>query len=247
MRPLCRAPDSPALLQVWRVYLPPAVKHFVKNLALLDVSEKRRADSFHFERDRQRFVASHAALRLILGQVLSVQPQDIAYALQPGGKPQLSGFLSGSQIQFNLSHSGQWALIAVSTEDSQISLGVDLEAFDLGSKPPVDVIPSFSPGEQHALKDLEGQELTIAFYRCWTRKEALVKALGTGIGDGLALFTVSVGEAAKLIDSQHPALEPAQWVMTSLDHAGAYAGALAVKGGNGLQPLEREWVWNSER
>ncbi len=241
---LCRAPDSPALLQVWRVFLPPAMKHFAKNLALLDASEQHRAESFHFERDRQRFVASHAALRLILGQVLSVQPQDIAYTLQPGGKPQLRGLQPCSLIQFNMSHSGDWALIAASCEAPQISLGVDLEAFDPGSKPPFDVIPSFSPGEQHALKDLDGPELATAFYRCWTRKEALVKALGTGIGDGLALFTVSVGEAAKLIDSKHPALEPTQWVMTSLDYAGAYVGALAVKGGNGLPPLTCEWTWD---
>jgi 4'-phosphopantetheinyl transferase len=244
MHPSRHGPGSSALLEVWRVFLPAAVNHFAMNIALLDSSERRRADCFHFERDRQRFVASHAALRLILGRALSVQPQAIRYALESSGKPRLDDAQASSGIRFNLSHSGEWALIALSARTPEISLGIDLEVFDPDCPPPLEVIPSFSVDEQHAMKGLVGPELATAFYRCWTRKEALVKALGTGIGDGLSLFTVCAGETAMLIDSKHPRLQPSQWAMTSLDRAGAYAAALAVKGGDGLPPLEYDWAWD---
>lgn len=164
---------SPLNVRLWRVNLD--VNLAAGDLAMLSAAEQDRAARFRFERDARRYGASHVALRQVLAHALGLaDPAQIDYAHNAHGKPQLA---TGG-LHFNMSHSGDWALIGISTRHA---LGVDLEvckpmpdASDLAQR-------HFTPAEYAAYlaSPLDQREAT--FLRCWTRKEACLKALGSGL------------------------------------------------------------------
>ena len=154
--------------------------------AFLNDDERERAARFHFERDRNRFVVGRGTLREVLGELLEISPTDVQFAYGPQGKPALA---HDTDLRFNLSHSQDWALLAV-TEGREV--GVDLEFLrqDLN---PLEVAPSvFSPEECAALENLPEPERLAAFYGYWTRKEAFIKALGLGFTRDTREFTVTL-------------------------------------------------------
>lgn len=174
-------------------------------LALLDPSESARAARFHFERDRDAFIASHGWLRTLLGDYLQAAPQSIDFIFGRHGKPAIRG----AAIQFNLSHSGAMAACAV-TRDSEI--GIDIER--IRTMPDLENIARrfFYPDDSRKLLELGEKERVPAFFRCWTRTEAYVKALGVG-----------------LTETRPPT---ADWSLIDLDAGPDYAGAVAVRGSN---------------
>ena len=141
---------------------------------ILSAEEKARAEQFHFERDKRRFVLCRAALRGQIARYTGVAPQDAALEYGPFGKPRLP---ASCRLEFNVSHSGDAALLAFARH----AVGVDIEAIR-PVRHALSVAESFfAPSEIADLRLVEPAELDAAFLRCWTRKEARAKGLGEGL------------------------------------------------------------------
>jgi 4'-phosphopantetheinyl transferase len=202
--------------------------------ALLGPAELERVERFLRPVDRQRYLLGRVMLRTLAGAYLATAPE--ALRLQPGwrGKP---AFADDPNLQFNISHSGQLVLCAFAAGRA---VGVDVEAHR--PLPERDALARrfFAPDENLALQRLDADQRTAAFFRCWTRKEALLKAWGGGISMALSCFAVPVESG------QHwpaPALHPEtkeQWELWDLPAPDGYAAAAAAEGtGNRLHL--REW------
>lgn len=151
----------------------------------LDDNERARADRLRFPEHRLRYITAHVAVRLILARELGVQPQRVRLHASPSGKPEVVG----QPLRFNLSHSGDRAMLAMT---GRRSVGVDIErarphALDAW------VARRFAPREEHVLTGLSPGERGARFTTLWTRKEALAKALGAGI---TRMLHVEVGDDA---------------------------------------------------
>jgi 4'-phosphopantetheinyl transferase len=193
--------------------------------AWLSPDEQARAARFHFERDQRRYIMAHAALRQILANCLVVEPADVQFVVNPRGKPALTGV--DTDVCFNLAHSGELAVVAVTHGRA---VGVDVEQIH----PLEDLLAlaehNFSRREIVALRALPAEQQLLAFFDCWTRKEAFIKALGEGLYYPLDAFDVTLapGEPARL-ESIHG--QPASgWSLHAFTPAPGHAGALAVQG-----------------
>ena len=189
---------------------------------VLDRAERDRADRFLRPEDRARYVASHAALRLVLAGPLDWDPAEIRFAVGPGGKPELAGSARGA-LTFNLSHSGDRALVGIA---SSAAIGVDIERV----RPLPDALriarAHFAADERAALEALPAGAVERAFYELWTRKEAVVKALGTGLSLPLDRFSVTLPPAPPRL-VRAPA--GGGWSLAALDAGPAYAASVAVR------------------
>lgn len=155
--------------------------------SVLDRREQERASRFRFERDARRFLASHAALRTILAQQTGRPARSLQFREGPFGKPHLEGT---GQLHFNMSHSGGWALIGVSPA---VPIGVDIELMNPMNDLDALAKRNFSQGEYAEFVDIEPDRKLQAFLRCWTRKEACLKALGSGLSIEPHLFQAGLG------------------------------------------------------
>lgn len=222
-----KAPALGSEVHVWQVALdaPP------RRESLLSAEEQARAARFRFARDRDRFVAARGALRERLGAYLEGDPAALVLKGGQGEKPRLGGPHAGA-LRFNLSHSADVALIAVSRDRE---LGVDLEAHQ-----PVKDLAALlgvvcTAREAAAIMALPPAHREAAFLRCFTRKEALTKAWGLGLGAPLQRFEVGL-EAGWLPLDGCP--EPAAaWSLMDLEVEG-FAAALAIAG---APPAVRFW------
>jgi 4'-phosphopantetheinyl transferase len=144
-------------------------------LSHLSAEEQGRAQRFAFERDARRYVASHAALRSVLGTLLGLRPDDVALGAEAGGKPVLAD--GGGMVQFSLSHAEELALIGVAARP----LGVDLEW--LAAPLDVEALARsvFSPRERAVFAQVAPAMRREVFLRVWTQKEAILKATGRGL------------------------------------------------------------------
>jgi 4'-phosphopantetheinyl transferase len=172
-------PLSPGAIHLWEVDL----DHFIFN-DVLSEDERARAAKFRFDYDRKRFTSGRTALRLLLGGYLKTNPEKIQFAYGAAGKPAVPG----SAVAFNVAHSGPHALIGV-TLDRQ--LGVDVEQIREIDDMPSVAQHSFSPDEFSRWQSLPADQKVRAFYRCWSRKEAYLKAIGEGIARRLQKFDVA--------------------------------------------------------
>lgn len=172
-------------------------------LATLDTDERRRAAAFVFDRDRRRFVARRRALRQVLGRCLHVDPAQLAYSLAANHRPVLKALPASAadaigQTAFNTSHSGDEFVIAVLSDGGPV--GIDIEAVrdidDLESLAR-SVCSAGELGQLSALSDRT--ERSRAFFRCWSRKEAYLKATGLGLVDDLAGIDVGVEPGERCI------------------------------------------------
>lgn len=190
--------------------------------ALLSADERARADRFHFDHDRRRFVAGRVARRMVLARYLGRSAAALRFEETEYGRP----FIDGAPVNFNMSRSQDWALLAVSTGDV---IGVDLEAIkneeDLSSV----AKDNFSSVELAALSVLQGEAWTKGFYNCWTRKEAVVKAIGAGLSIPLNQFDVSLasGEGAKIIRAGSQASPAQGWTLSAFKPLDGYCAAVA--------------------
>jgi 4'-phosphopantetheinyl transferase len=151
----------------------------------LDEAELQRAKRFHFARHQRRFTIARAGLRLILSRYLMQNPQDIEFLVNPYGKPYVE---HASQIQFNLSHSQDLAILAIG---QQHPVGIDIEFFS--SRPFAGMSNMmFSPQEIEAYIKLPISLRSLAFFHVWAQKEAFIKACGMGLSYPTQSFTVPV-------------------------------------------------------
>ena len=219
--PLPPVPLTPGDVQLW-LLTSDAAPVPDRALAMLDAEERLRADRFKRARDRASFIRAHAFLRGLLGHLTGEAPDRIAIITARGGKPHLA---RQDGPQFSLSHSGDHVLVGLATDP----VGVDVEA--------VRPIPDhrdiarrfFAPGEQSSLAALADKDQEQAFFACWTRKEAFVKALGTGLSHPLDRFTVSVDprRPAALLAVEGDANPALSWSMWG-ERVAAEAWAAAV-------------------
>jgi 4'-phosphopantetheinyl transferase len=169
-------------VHIWLVHLDGDPTWLDHGQSSLSVGEQDRAAKFKFERDRRRYIIAHVALRSILAGYLDVNPSDLDYALGPNGKPDLSDRVGARGVRFNLSHSGAAALIAV-TADREIGVDIEYVKKDF----PIHEVAErfFTRQEIAALKQLPEHLHSEAFFKCWTSKEAYLKAKGTGLSGKL--------------------------------------------------------------
>ena len=195
---------------------------------LLSVEERERAGKFYFERDRHNWVVAHGILRILLARYLDTDPRSLRFETNAYGKPLLASPQSGANLHFNLSHSGNLALYAFAF-DRQV--GVDVEYMRSGIDYEELARHHFSHHEYAALQSLPVAQQEEAFFLCWSRKEAYIKARGMGVSIPLEQFDVSLapGESAELLGSRESPLAPTQWSLCSLAPGTGYVGALAVE------------------
>lgn len=216
-------------VHVWRVSVSqaePSVTHLSK---LLDEEESKRAARFHFEQDRVRFIVARAGLRIILSQYLKIDPAAIEFSYSAYGKPGLGRVHSDSVLQFNLAHSDDLAVYAFS---SRRELGIDVE--HMRREVAGDEIAErfFSGAEVDELRSFSAEKRLEAFFNCWTRKEAYIKARGEGLTFPLGNFVVSMapGKPAGLLTVQGAPQEAERWSLQELNAGDGYAAAVAVEG-----------------
>jgi 4'-phosphopantetheinyl transferase len=226
----------PDQVDVWRapLALQPSLNPSAESS--LSAEERTRAARFHFDADRQRFIAAHNSLRGILARYLHCEPREIVFSTGEYGKPSLT---SSPELEFNLSHSGDYALIGVARGRR---VGVDVER--MREEMELERIASrfFSEREASDLMTLPADQQVAGFFNCWTRKEAYIKAHGLGLSLPLDSFDVPLAphQPANLRATRPDPSEAARWSLLPLDVGHGYAGALVVEG----MDLEfRYWNW----
>lgn len=216
-------------VHVWRTSLEQPEPVLARLREILDDDERRRADRFSFEKGRRQFTVGRGLLRVLLGHYLAVGPAGLRFCYNPYGKPELVRDLGGDTLKFNLSHSGDLVFYAVSRDRE---LGVDVETIrpDFASEAIAERF--FSPGERVALRGVRPELRARAFFACWTRKEAYIKAKGKGLSIALDSFEVSLEpeRPPALIATLDDPDEAGRWSLHELDPGPGYAAALAVEG-----------------
>lgn len=186
--------------------------------------ELARASRFVFDLHRNRYLAGRLALRELLGRYLDRAPSDVRFAYSPYGKPELPG----ERLRFNIAHSDDLAVIGLTEQDR---LGVDVER--IRELEDIDGLARtvFSTRELDVFLALPGASKTQAFFNCWTRKEAFVKAVGDGLSHPLDVFDVSLrpGEEARLLEVSGSTARAAAWSLFDVSPMDGWAGAVAVE------------------
>jgi len=225
-------PDSRLTLpddevHLWRVDLAAVAAAEERWRQLLSPDERARASRFHFSRDRQSFTATRALLRIILASYVGVDPAELVFRYSQKDKPSLN--LAGNQIEFNVSHSGATSLMAFARGRH---LGVDVEQVRENFDPQALAQRFFSAHEQGQLAALAASEKFHGFFRCWTRKEAYIKATGAGLSLPLDEFDVSLlpGDDNALLATRPHASEAALWSLQEIPAGDGYLAALCVRG-----------------
>ncbi len=213
-------------LDVWVVRLVDSEDFLQRHSAVLSDDERERARRFRFPRDRNRFIVGRSALRTLLAGYTGQAPSAIRFSYSYYGKPELAGSRDG--LAFNVAHSGDLAVFAFGRFES---VGIDVE--QMTAIPELDMLARrfFAPNESAELMSLPEPDRLPAFYRCWTRKEAYLKALGHGLAKPLDGFEVSFAadEPARLRRVLDDADEPERWSLSPFEPAAGAVAAAAVR------------------
>jgi 4'-phosphopantetheinyl transferase len=195
---------------------------------LLSPDEIQRANRFRFAEHRRRFVIARGCLRQLLGKYLQCDARELVFAYSAEGKPSLD-VRHRTDLRFNVSHSGEVAAFGF-TLARNVGIDVELIRRDVD----IDEIPKrfFSSTEQNWMSSLQGEAKVQGFFNCWTRKEAYIKAVGTGLSLPLRDFDVSLlpEGPARLLATRPDATLASRWHMASLDFGPEYKAAVIVEG-----------------
>lgn len=224
-------------IHVWRTSLAMDTTNIHSLHQTLSADEQQRAALFHFQKDREHFIVARGLLREILSRYLNQKPNDISFYYNQHGKPALHTHGEES-LYFNVSHSYGLALYAVASGP----IGVDLER--IRTNFPYQEIAGkfFSTKENAMLRSLPHNLQPKAFFTCWTRKEAYIKATGKGLSIPLNQFEVSLlpGEPAVLLSIQGDIEAASHWLLQDLNPSPNYVAALAVQKHNWQL---KYWTW----
>jgi len=232
-RPRYHVSRPPALAQdeihVWRAIVPEDRHTGERFQWVLGPDERARAERFHFDRDRVRFVFRRAWLKILLARYLAADVANVRITHGRYGKPALTPSFDGADLRFNLSHSNGMVVVAIAHGRE---VGLDVEY--IRPEVEVDAIARriFSRREAAALAALPAADRVAAFFACWTRKEAFVKATGEGLSRPLAGFDVSLapGEPAELLGIGENPGDALRWSLRALHPGTGYCAALAAEG-----------------
>jgi 4'-phosphopantetheinyl transferase len=217
---------QPLEVHVWIANLNLSPEQMSALPSVLSEEERQRAARFRFEKDRGHYVAGRTFLRQILGSYLQVSPDEIRFGYNDYGKPFLAG-LPGNKLKFNVAHSHGLALFGLTPD---LEIGVDIEQIraEFATR---EIAERFFAGEE--IKELgicDPGKQTEAFFDCWTRKEAFVKARGLGLSLPLDQFVVGFGPKtpAALFSAKADPQARTRWSIRALPTPRGYAGAVAV-------------------
>jgi 4'-phosphopantetheinyl transferase len=226
-------------VHVWRATLDQPQEVMARFLQVLSADENARAGKFHFEADRKRHIIGRGMSRLLLGHCLGTAAHQLKFTHNEFGKPSLSG---GFVPRFNISHSGELVLVALARGRT---IGVDVERMRKDMAQAEIAERFFSSRECDALAGLAPEMQCEAFFACWTRKEAYLKARGDGLSLPLDQFDVAFmpGEVPRLIETRHDPAEAQRWAIRALNPG---YGCMAAVAGEGSDWTVRCWEWSRD-
>lgn len=206
-------------IHIWSADLAIPEAEVNEKFALLSPDEGKRANRFRFPIHRQRFIAARSMLRKLISTYTRVRPEEIIFSYDLNGKPFLQ-FPDLTGIQFNLSHSDDVAVYAFTLAHA---IGIDIEKIEADYNEEV-IERFFTPQENAALLNLPPEERPTGFYRIWSRKEAVIKAVGKGLSIPLSSFSVSVNDDFEtvMIDNNE------RWSLLPIFMHSAYQSAVAT-------------------
>ena len=219
-------PNIPAgVARVWHWPLDVSALEVADLKKVLSPDEMERAERYRFDQHRNEFILTRAVLRMVLASYTAQSPESLSFDYSAQGKPALKN--GPPDLRFNLSHTEGLAVLALVRERE---IGVDAEK--ICAQPDAQKLAKrfFSAREQLFLGKLSGDELQRAFFRCWTRKEAYIKAKGEGLSIPLHAFDVSLEEdqPAALVGTRPDPTEAGRWTLYDLSVGQGYAAALTV-------------------
>jgi 4'-phosphopantetheinyl transferase len=217
------------VVHLWRASLRATGAALPELLALLSGEERTRAARFRSDVHRGRYIVGRAVQRRVLGRYLAIPPELVVYRLGPHGKPELDPAVHPGSTRFNVSNSEDDLLLALTLG---AEIGVDLEALRPVSERDAIAARFFSVPEQAVYRSIPEAQREVAFYTCWTRKEAWIKALGDGLTLPLGHFDVTLrpGEPARLLATRGDPGAAARWTLREVDVGAGWLAALAVEG-----------------
>jgi 4'-phosphopantetheinyl transferase len=225
-------------VQVWLAPLSSARHHLEQFRAVLAHDEITRSQKFHFAEHRERWEMTRGILRLLLASYVDTPAREVAFHYGAQGKPALK-LPASANLHFNTSHSGDYAVFAFTRAGE---VGVDIECVRDEMPRRDDIVRRyFAPGEQREWLALPESERARAFFKLWTRKEAFVKARGTGLFSGLEKFGISL-DASRVARSKPDAFD-AHWWMHELPPVPGYEGAVVVQT---TSCTARFWKWSGK-
>lgn len=219
-------PDIPAgVARVWHWPLDVSALQGEDLRKVLSPDELERAERYRFDQHRNEFILTRAVLRIVLASYTAQSPESLSFDYSAQGKPALRN--GPPDLRFNVSHTEGLAVLALVRERE---IGVDAEK--IRPQPDAQKLAKrfFSAQEQRFLEKLSGDELQRAFFRCWTHKEAYIKAKGEGLSIPLHAFDVSLeaDRPAALVGTRPDPTEAGRWTLYDLSIGQGYAAALAV-------------------
>lgn len=232
-------------VHVWRTSLNVSDSEIIHLKNFLSSQELERVHRLKNPMHGRNALAGYGILREILGRYLAMDPKKIRFDFGSHGKPYIAMDMNHLRIQFNMTHTRQLVLYALTLENE---IGIDAEYVDDKVRAEDLAMRFFSSLEYQQLMKLSQQSRLAGFYRCWTRKEAFIKAHGKGLSYPLNKFSVSLDPHCVdcLIDLDDPELSIRDWKLTSLIENEEYMAALAVE--NGFSQINRfQWQESNSR
>ena len=221
-------------VHLWRAALNTSAGELQALSKILSADEQLRAEQFHFEQHRKRFITARGLLRTLLSRYLDMEPHQLQFSYTAHGKPALANTCGNKRLRFNLSHSQDWVVYAFAWDVSgyPCKVGIDLEY--LRPFPQAEQIAKrfFSAQEYAVLRTLARQQQQKAFILGWTRKEAYLKATGEGLAGSLEQVEVSLSalEPAQLLKIVGDSEAASCWSLHDLNLGRDYVGTLAIFG-----------------
>ena len=221
------------VIHLWRLDTLSMGERWREYRDMLSERETKRANRYHFKADRVAFILRRSVLRILAGHYLGIDPQVLEFTKGLYGKPKIIARLNKDGLQFNISVSNAIILLGFAIGRN---IGVDVERVR-----PIDDIDSiakhfFSPSEKALLLSQPPNEKLHSFYRIWTLKEALLKALGIGLTQGAGLFGIRLkaNDGVEIIDNQLDILNSEQWSLKTIECDGNYYAATAFDAANDI-------------
>ena len=220
-------------VHIWKAGVSDWATHEAQLRSFLDLDELARADRFHFSSDRQQFTVAHGLLRCLLAHYSGCAPTGLEFGHGPVGKPYLVLPAGAPNVQFNLAHSADVILMAVTSESPG---GVDVEHWLNDVEIEELIAHFFSRSERDEFLALAPNAKQAGFFACWSRKEAYIKATGLGVSLGLDYFdvTVAADAPARILADRRTQRGDDRWQLLDLDVGTEYAGSLVVEGSDCL-------------
>jgi 4'-phosphopantetheinyl transferase len=218
--------DNP--VDVWQFELDLAVDEVAEVERVLSPDERGRANRFKHADDRDRYIIAHGSLRMLLGCYVDEPPGQLEFNCTPNGKPRLVNPTRPS-LRFNLSHSDKLALVAVTCGRE---VGIDVERIDPNCDFESIAREFFTPAEQAALRASPSHERCSTFFKLWTCKESVLKAMGEGFQRSPTSISLTLQRDRKSVELEIPqdSTEARRWSIRILPGITGYAAALTIEG-----------------